>query len=159
MSFILRPVNKMDIPYIRDVFTSRWDADFIVSRGKKHVPEELHGFIATIDGRNVGLLTYKIVKNAMEIISIDSFQERLGIGTALINQAIKKAKTCGVYRVFIITTNDNVDALRFYQKRGFYMVKIYPKGVEESRKIKQSIPFIGEYGIPLRDEIELETIL
>lgn len=152
-------MTKNDIPYIRDVFVSRWDADFVVSRGKKHIPEDLDGFIAMIDGKNVGLVTYKIIKDEMEITSIDSFQERSGVGTALIHQAITTAKNHGVHRLVIVTTNDNLDALRFYQRRGFSLVKVYPNALEESRKIKSSIPLIGEHGIPLRDEIELEMVL
>lgn len=159
MSLLIRPMTENDIQYVRDVFISRWDADFVVSRGKKHIPEDLDGFIATMDGKNVGLLTYKIKKAEMEIISLDSFQERSGVGTALINQTIKTAKSHGVHRLVVVTTNDNLDALQFYQRRGFCLSKVYPKALEESRKIKPSIPLIGEHSIPLRDEIELEMML
>lgn len=159
MSLQVRPVTQNDTPYVRDVFVSRWDADFVVSRGKKHTPEELDGFIAMMNEKNVGLLTYKIVKDEMEITSIDSFQERSGVGTALINQAIAAAKNRGVHTLIVVTTNDNLDALRFYQRRGFSMAKVYPNAMEEARKLKPSIPLMGEHGIPLRDEIELEMVL
>jgi hypothetical protein len=56
----------------------------------------------------------------------------------------------------VTTTNDNLDALRFYQKRGFQIVAVRPGAVDESRRVKPSIPVIGEHGIPIRDEIELE---
>lgn len=59
-------------------------------------------------------------------------------------------------RLWLITTNDNMEALRFYQKRGFILSALYPNALEESRKLKPEIPEVGLEGIPLRDEIELE---
>ena len=61
--------------------------------------------------------------------------------------------------LFLITTNDNLNALGFYQKRGFEIVTIYRGAVNESRKRKPGIPLIGYNSIPLRDEIELEMSL
>ena len=59
----------------------------------------------------------------------------------------------------LITTNDNLSALRFYQKRSFDMVRLYLNAVEEARKIKPEIPLTGNDGIPIRHEIELEMKL
>lgn len=95
----------------------------------------------------------------MEIISLDSLLERKGIGTVLINKVIEFAYGKEVKRIWLITTNDNINVLRFYQKRGFMIIKIYPRAISESRKIKPSIPLAGNYGIPIRDEIELEMKL
>jgi len=54
-----------------------------------------------------------------------------------------------------ITTNDNLPALRFYQKQGFRLIVLYPGAVEESRRLKPSIPLAGHADIPIRDEIQL----
>ena len=62
-------------------------------------------------------------------------------------------------RLVVITTNDNIGAIRFYQKRGFDMVKLYRGALERSRKLKPQIPLIGENEIPLRHEIEFERKL
>ena len=59
----------------------------------------------------------------------------------------------------MITTNDNLNALRFYQKRGFELVAVHPHAVDEARRIKLEIPMLGEDEIPIRDEIELEMLL
>jgi hypothetical protein len=59
----------------------------------------------------------------------------------------------------LITTNDNLHALGFYQKRGFRLVAVHSNALAASRKIKPSIPDFGMHGIPLRDEIELEILL
>jgi RimJ/RimL family protein N-acetyltransferase len=69
------------------------------------------------------------------------------------------ARQHGCQRVWLITTNDNLNALRFYQKRGFELVAVHRRAIDEARKIKPEIPLIGEYGIPIRDEIELEIAL
>ena len=65
----------------------------------------------------------------------------------------------GWKRVWLITTNDNLDAIRFYQRRGFMISAIYKNALEFSRKLKPSIPTIGRYGIYMRDEIEFEKQL
>ncbi|UCF27229.1 MAG: GNAT family N-acetyltransferase, partial [Chloroflexota bacterium] len=79
-----------------------------------------------------------------------------GIGSALITKAVETAELEGCYRVWLITTNDNIPALRFYQKRGFRLVAIHLNALDNSRKLKPEIPQDGLDGIPLRDEIELE---
>ena len=53
----------------------------------------------------------------------------------------------------------NLNALQFYQKRGFDIVKLHINAVKQSRKIKPEIPLIGFNGIPIRHEIELEMNL
>jgi hypothetical protein len=52
-----------------------------------------------------------------------------------------------------------MNALRFYQKRGFVLVALHRNALELSRKLKPEISLIGNAGIPLRDEIELEIML
>ena len=104
----------------------------------------------------IGLITYRIIHNEMEILSLDSLHENQGIGTTLLNQAIEKGKESGCSRVWLITTNDNLSALHFYQKRGFDIVKIHRNAVDVARKLKPSIPIYGCDGIPIKHEIELE---
>jgi L-amino acid N-acyltransferase YncA len=86
-------------------------------------------------------------------------REGQGIGSKLIEQVIEEARTRGCKRLFLITTNDNLNALGFYQKRGFEIAAVHRGAVNESRKIKPGIPLVGYHSIPLRDEIELEMSL
>jgi N-acetylglutamate synthase-like GNAT family acetyltransferase len=88
----------------------------------------------------------------------NSTLEGLGIGNKLISAVEQAAKQSGINRIWLITTNDNVDALRFYQKHGYRMTAIYPNAVNEARKQKPSISFLGNYNIPIQDEIELKKI-
>jgi ribosomal protein S18 acetylase RimI-like enzyme len=155
----LRRLNKADLPRLRQVWKENWGDEFMVEHGVIYHPDTLDGFIA-LDGHEwVGEITYNFSKDGCEIVTLDSNREGQGLGTKLIDAVVEEARKQHCKRVFLITTNDNLNALGFYQKRGFEMVKIYRGAVNESRKIKPSIPLIGMNNIPLRDEIELEIIL
>ena len=155
----LRRLNKADLPRLRQVWKENWGDEFMVEHGVIYHPDTLDGFIA-LDGHEwVGEITYNFSKDGCEIVTLDSNREGQGLGTKLINAVVEEARKQHCKRVFLITTNDNLNALGFYQKRGFEMVKIYRGAVNDSRKIKPSIPLIGMNNIPLRDEIELEIIL
>lgn len=106
-----------------------------------------------------GVITFMLKGEECEITSLDSLHEGKGIGTALINEVLQEAKEKKCRRVFLITTNDNLHALGFYQRRGFELVAVHCGAVNKSRKIKPTIPLIGGNNIPLRDEIELEMII
>lgn len=122
-------------------------------------PDILDGFVALDGDEWVGEVTYALTDDDSEIVSIDSLREGQGIGTALIIAVVEEVRRHNCKRVFVITTNDNLNALGFYQKRGFELAAVHRGAVNESRKIKPSIPFIGMNNIPLQDEIELEMIL
>jgi ribosomal protein S18 acetylase RimI-like enzyme len=121
-----------------------------------HHCDQLPGFIAWNGQEVAGLVTYSIREQHCEIVSLDSLQEGKGIGTLLLQAVERLAQRHGLERVWLITTNDNLHALRFYQKRGYELVQIYRNAVAKARKIKPEIPLIGHDGIPIRDEIELE---
>jgi ribosomal protein S18 acetylase RimI-like enzyme len=112
-----------------------------------------------VDGEPVGLLTYHVDGLDWEIVTIDSLEPSLGIGSELIFALRQEAKRAGARRLWLITTNDNLNALRFYQKRGFRLVAVHPDALDRSRQLKPNIPLVGQDGIPLRDELELELLL
>lgn len=155
----LRPITDTDRPWLRQWMTAHWGAEWMIVHGERIYPAEHAGFAAFESEKVVGLITYVIRADECEILSLDSLVEGQGIGSALVESARNVALQSGVRRLWLITTNDNLNALRFYQKRGFHLVKIYRYAVDESRKIKPSIPRIGNFGIPTRDEIELEMLL
>jgi ribosomal protein S18 acetylase RimI-like enzyme len=154
----IRKINSSDREWVKNLFISNWGGDFIVSRGKIHKPDNLEGFIAQESNDKVGLVTINTENNEMEIVTIDSLSPGRGIGALLLKEVIKMAKERKVKRIWLITTNDNLNALKFYQKNNFHLVRVYPRAIAESRKIKPQIPEIGEDGIPIRDEIELEYL-
>ncbi len=155
----IREIKLGDYEWIKKLFKRRWGGEFIVTRGKIHKINELKGYIAEVDKKRVGLITYKIRGKELEIVSLDSILQGKGIGTRLIKKVISLAKKKKLTRIWLITTNDNLKALGFWQRRKFVLVKVYPNALKISRKLKPNIPLIGAEGIPLRDEIELEMKL
>lgn len=131
----------------------------MVNRGKTHIVSTLPGFIADVDSEPRGLLTYHFDGSACEIVTLNSWLEGKGVGSALIHAAVDAARAAGCTRLWLLTTNDNLHALGFYQRRGFRLAALYPDALTEARKIKPSIPETGYHGIPIRDEIELELPL
>ncbi|MFA5014987.1 MAG: GNAT family N-acetyltransferase [Actinomycetota bacterium] len=156
---IIRTIGNSDRQWIKSIFNDFWGGDIIITKGFTHSFNNLDGFIAILNNEKVGLITYKITDKELEIVSLNSFRENKGIGSSLIDTIITLARKQKIKRVWLLTTNDNIDALRFYQKRNFTIKNIYPDAIKLSRELKQSIPLTGNYGIPIRDEIELEIIL
>lgn len=103
-----------------------------------------------------GMVTYQIGEGLCEIVSLDSFIPQQGIGRSLVNAVIEIARQAGCKKILLVTTNDNLDAMAFYQKLGFQMVWVEPDAVTRSREIKPSIPMVAENGLPIRDEITFE---
>jgi GNAT superfamily N-acetyltransferase len=141
------------------VLTESWGSAISVSRGRVYQGDELPGFIAVQKGKPVGLITYCLNDKECEITTTNSMVEGKGIGSALVDAVKSVAVTSKCKRLWLITTNDNTKALRFWQKRGFNLKAVYPNAIEKSRKLKPEIPLLGDDGIPIRDEIELEMIL
>jgi len=155
----IRPVNKDDHDWVAGILEEYWGSARMVTRGKVFNADKLSGFVAVQEDRLAGLVTYRIDTTECEIGSINSLVEGMGIGSALVEAVRVTAKEAGCRRLRAITTNDNMKALRFWQKRGFTLAAVYPNAIEQSRKLKPEIPLIGNDGIPIRDEIELELIL
>jgi N-acetylglutamate synthase-like GNAT family acetyltransferase len=139
-------------------WVEHWGGDVVISRRRTHYVNEVDGFIAEIAGEKIGLITYKRIGNEIEITSMNSLVENKGIGTSLVNEVVKMAQAYSIKRVVLVTTNDNMKALKFWQKRGFHLVRVNMGAIEYSRKLKPSIPLTGNDGIPIRDEIELELV-
>lgn len=152
-------LTAADVPRVRQFWDDHWDAEFVVAHGTIFQPENVSGFLALDDNDWIGLITYTFLDTDCEIVSVDSLRENEGIGTALIEKVVEEAKANQCRRVHVSTTNANLRALGFYQKRGFQICELRVNAIEEARKLKPSIPLIGENNIPLRDEIELEMML
>lgn len=155
----LRRLVASDLPRLRQFWIEHWGGEEMITRGNIYRPEQLDGFVVEDGDEWIGLLTFFIKDGECEVTSLDSLREGQGIGSRLIEQAIHEARARGCHRLFLITTNDNLHALGFYQKRGFEIVTVYRGAINESRKIKPGIPLVGYNNIPLRDEIELEISL
>ncbi|HLJ68609.1 MAG TPA: GNAT family N-acetyltransferase [Chloroflexota bacterium] len=155
----VRPIEATDRDWVVRFLQQHWGSDRVAAHGELFYPADHPGFVAVQQGNAVGLVTYVLVADACEITLIDSGIPFLGIGTTLIEAVTKAARQAGCARVWLVTTNDNLDALRFYQRRGFALVDLHPNAIQAARALKPEIPLIGQYGIPLRDELYLEMSL
>jgi N-acetylglutamate synthase-like GNAT family acetyltransferase len=159
MNYHIRSTTEADKNWIRE-FILQQGVDFIITRGRKVYPSEIEGFCAIDDNNErVGLATFEIIGDQCEVVTLDASKKYCGIGTALMEKVRQIALERGCTRLWLITTNDNLDAIRFYQRRGLTIAAIHVNALAKSREMKPSIPMIGLHGIPLRDEIEFEMIL
>ncbi len=121
------------------------------------------GLVAEVAGRPAGLVAWRRdgdVGAEITVLAVDPATRRRGVGRALLEAAVDALRAAGVRRAWLVTTNDNLPALRLYQRTGWRLAALRPGAVDEARRtLKPSIPTIGEDGIPLRDELELELDL
>ncbi len=166
-TFLIESIEGEDYSKVQSFLIEHWGSQQVVSRGKLHDAASLPGFLA-ISGQSIqeflpraiiGLITFEIRGKSCEIVTINSLVGGIGIGTQLIKAVASASKMQGCQRLWLITTNDNTPALKFYQKRGFCLAAIHSGAMVTSRQLKPGIPIIGVDGIPIRDEIELELDL
>ncbi|GGE40132.1 hypothetical protein GCM10011391_18640 [Pullulanibacillus camelliae] len=154
------PTHALKKATLTDFFTTHWGSTEMVISSGVYRCDELDGFaILSEKGCLIGLITYILREKECEIISLDSLEENKGIGTQLINRVEEEALRGGRLLVKLITTNDNMHALGFYQKRGYRLVKVLLNAVDEARKLKPEIPKMANNGIPILDEWLLEKSL
>jgi len=154
--FEVEAISDKTRPFINGQIAESWAGPVIVSKGKLHDTREHSGFAAFDENTVAGYILYRIENNECEITVLESLRENQGVGRALINAVIGAAKSAGRRRVWLITTNDNTHAIRFYQKFGFSLKAVHIDAIDESRKLKPQIPLTGFDGIPIKHEFEFE---
>lgn len=157
--FVVRELTPADRAWVQDVLRRYWASMIQVTRGRRIQADELPGFAAMRDGEEVGLITYEIRGDACEIVTHNSLAGHGGIGSCLLVAVRAKAREAGCKRLWLVTTNDNTPALRFYQRRDFDIVAVHRNAVRDARRLKPEIPDAGLDGIPIRHEIEMEYML
>jgi GNAT superfamily N-acetyltransferase len=94
-----------------------------------------------------------------DLVLLHVMSQNAGIGTALLTALSDHLRARGVKTLRVTTTNDNLEALRFYQRRGFRLRTLRSNAVEAARRLKPSIPLIAQNGIPISDALDLELDL
>lgn len=159
--FEIRPATDADRERIVRTLGDSWGSTIVVSRGQAHDAGRLPALLAIARGGEelLGLATLSLDGGQCELVSLDALTRRRGIGSALMAAAADWAGARGCHRLWLVTTNDNLDAIRFYQRRGLRLIAVHPGAADRARELKPSIPGVGEYGIPIHDELEFELIL
>lgn len=152
-------LTRAERDWVGALITERNGSTIFFSNGKRHDVRDCPGFVARKGDKAVGLLTYDIEGDSCELVSLDSLVDDKGVGSALVEALCAFAQSEGCRKIWVITTNDNLRALGFYQKRGFRMSAINCGGMDENRERKPGVPLIGKNDIPLHDEFVLERVL
>jgi ribosomal protein S18 acetylase RimI-like enzyme len=156
----IRPAGELDPDDLRHRVVQAWHAESVVAHGEHIYPARLPGFVALAGDRIVGHASYRIDGDRCELTSIEATARGEGTGTLLLQAVVRAARAAMCRTVWLTTTNDNLDALRFYQRRGFRLTNLRQGAVDLARAtLKPEIPSIGSSGIPMRDELDLELEL
>jgi DNA-3-methyladenine glycosylase I len=156
----IREATDADRAWIRETLIREW-TDTVIERTDEYIEAaDLLALIAEIDGERLGLATVLIHHDHYELLTLNSFREKLGIGTALIRALEEMAVRAGKPEVRIFTYNGNLNGIGFYQKRGYRMWAVHRDTITRARQSrKPKLPMLDENGIIIADELELRRRL
>ena len=154
----VRALRDDERAWAAEVFGESW-GDIVITARREHRPAELPALVAEADGERAGLATYLLEDAVCELVTLDALTVGGGIGGALVEALAEAARSAGCTRMCLVTTNDNLPALRLYQRHGFVLAAVRLNGLAATRRLKPEIPATGHAGIPIRDEFEFERVL
>jgi ribosomal protein S18 acetylase RimI-like enzyme/catechol 2,3-dioxygenase-like lactoylglutathione lyase family enzyme len=154
----VRALREDERAWAADVLDESW-GEVVITRGRTHRPAQLPALVAEAGEERAGLATYFVEDADCELVTLDALTIGRGIGGALVEAVAQAAHEAGAKRVHLVTTNDNLPALRLYQRHGFVLAELRAGEIEVTRRSKPSIPAIGHAGIPIRDELVLHRVL
>jgi GNAT superfamily N-acetyltransferase len=154
--FEIVPLGDDDRAWLRAVLTRHWGSPRVVSRGRLHQADRLPGLVARRGDERVGVLLHRLDDRELEIVVLQALVRRQGVGGSLLDAVRSWATERGVRRLWLITTNDNRDAIAFYRRYGFEHVTTHRGAVRAARRLKPEIPEYGDGGVPIEDELEFE---
>jgi GNAT superfamily N-acetyltransferase len=155
----VRRLDGADADWARGELQRAWGSVYVARKGDVIDASGLQGFVASLDGVDVGLITVLQDGLEYEVVSISTEIEGHGVGRALFSRAVEDARSHGCRRVWLTTTNNNLRAIAFYQRLGMDLCAFYRDGVSASRQVKPSIPLRGQSGLPIAHELEFELLL
>ena len=154
----VRRIEPIDRAWLRDQLDARRGGPWQAYGGELVDAAGADGLLALDPGGGrVGFLLHRSIAGGWEIVLLEALAPGKGVGSALVEACAAAARAAGATRLGVVTTNDNLRALRFYQRRGFRLVALRPGAVDAARRdLKTAIPEVGEHGVPIRNEIVLE---
>ena len=157
VEFEIKPIT--DRAFLDELLRLRWSGGALMLRGKIVHPKDVEALAAYHDGRLAGVATWRLEGPVMYLATLNNITEQRGVGMALLDAMLKLGREKGSALLRVIVTNDNLNALGFYQRRGFRIIAVYPGAIDTIRALMPAIPYIGQNRIQMRDEIELEIDL
>ncbi|MEJ8472696.1 GNAT family N-acetyltransferase [Roseibium algae] len=153
MSVEIRQIQDEDHVAVRQLLVERWTGPEIMLDDQTVDASRLPGYVAVVGDEFAGLVTVIKREGEWEILTLDSLNRWAGTGTLLLDAVVKEARETDVPRLTVRTSNDNLDAFRFYQRRGFRMERVAQGVIDREREQKPEIPVRGDHGIPIHDEV------
>jgi GNAT superfamily N-acetyltransferase len=151
--------DELSAAWIAERLREAWGSPVIISRGRLRDASRLPAVLCREGDDVIGVATFEITGDECELVTLDALHPGEGVGTAMLDSVVEEARARGCRRLWLVTTNDNLPALRFYQRRGLRLVAVHPGAVDAARRRRPGIPETGIDGIPIRDELELELRL
>lgn len=153
----IRPLTSADAGWLQVHLDEAWGGPLQVRRSERIDARRLDGLVAERDGTPAGVLLHAIRGREAELALLSTWPAGAGTGSALLDAF--RPLVAGCSRVWLVTTNDNLPALRFYQRRGWRLFVLRSGAVDEARRrLKPAIPAVGVDGVPVCDELELEWV-
>jgi GNAT superfamily N-acetyltransferase len=155
--FDIRPIT--DRPFLDELLRLRWSGGSLIVHDKVIAPADVEALAAYDGNRLAGVATWRLDEGVLTMFTLNNISEQRGVGVALLEAMMALGRDNGAPLIRVVVTNDNLNALGFYQRRGFRITAIYPGAVDATRAMNPNVPLIGANRIPIRDEIELERTL
>lgn len=156
---MLVELTELDPQQTLEFLNKRWGSTRMVAKGRVFDVAALPGFAYLVEGQIAGMITYQLDEGDCQIVTLNSTIRQQGIGAALLKETEHLAGSKGCKRIWCITTNDNIWAIRFYQRNGMTLSGFHRNALELARKLKPQIPLTGQDGIPIEHELEFEKLL
>ena len=156
---LIRPLASGDREWVRATMVRNWSSTAVARRGELIEAGDLPGYVALLGGRRTGVVLVDVRSNELEIVAVSTSRRRRGVGRALMEQCVVEARERRCRRVWLVTTNNNIAAIAFYQRFGMDLCMFRRHAVRESRALKPSIPLRDSAGVPIDHELEFELLL
>src|SRR5439155_2864505 len=133
----------------RTLFERDFGRTQIVAFGEVLDVDELPALVAATYDEPSGALAYRLLTDALHIVALatDPMWQRAGVGGYLVAEAELLARRLALRRLVVSTTNDNLPALHFYQRRGYRLTDLVPNSIVARTGQEHA----GFAGIPVRD--------
>ena len=154
----VRDFEPADRDWARRIIAAHQGGDHRVARlGQLLDPLDHEGVVVERDGQPIALMTVAESDRGLEVLTLHSEAPGIGAGSRLLETAVRVAAASESPRIWLVTTNDNVDAIGWYLRRGLVVAAVHAGAVDRDRAaLKPALPLVGDRGIPIRDLVELE---
>src|SRR5439155_25737092 len=132
-----------------ELFQQDFGRTKIVAFGEVMDIDQMPALVAVMHQEPSGALAYRLFGDALHIVALatDPMWQRSGVGGYLVAEAELLARRLSLHRLVVSTTNDNLPALHFYQRRGYRLTDLVPNSIVARTGQEHA----GFAGIPVRD--------